>query len=66
MDLGLKDRVAFVTGATNEIGRAVCLGLIREGAKVAFSDINVEKGEQVVAAAKVAEKDTAHDVATQD
>jgi NAD(P)-dependent dehydrogenase (short-subunit alcohol dehydrogenase family) len=45
MDLGLKDRVAFLTGATNEIGRAVCLGLIREGAKVAFSDINVEKGE---------------------
>ena len=45
MDLGLKDRVAFLTGATNEIGRAVCLGLVREGAKVAFSDINVEKGE---------------------
>jgi NAD(P)-dependent dehydrogenase (short-subunit alcohol dehydrogenase family) len=45
MDLGLKDRVAFLTGATNEIGRAVCLGLIKEGAKVAFSDINVEKGE---------------------
>jgi NAD(P)-dependent dehydrogenase (short-subunit alcohol dehydrogenase family) len=45
MDLGLKDRIAFLTGATNEIGRAVCLGLIREGAKVAFSDINVEKGE---------------------
>ena len=45
MDLGLKDRVAFLTGATNEIGRAVCLGLLREGAKVAFCDINVEKGE---------------------
>ena len=49
MDLGLKDRVAFVTGATNEIGRAVCLGLINEGAKVAFSDINVEKGEALAA-----------------
>jgi NAD(P)-dependent dehydrogenase (short-subunit alcohol dehydrogenase family) len=45
MDLGLKARVAFITGATNEIGRAVCLGLVKEGAKVAFSDINVEKGE---------------------
>ena len=45
MDLGLKDRVAFLTGATNEIGRAVCLDLVKEGAKVAFSDINVEKGE---------------------
>ena len=49
MDLGLKDRVAFLTGATNEIGRAVCLGLINEGAKVAFSDINVEKGEALAA-----------------
>lgn len=45
MDLGLKDRVAFLTGATNEIGRTVCLGLVGEGAKVAFSDINVEKGK---------------------
>jgi NAD(P)-dependent dehydrogenase (short-subunit alcohol dehydrogenase family) len=45
MDLGLKDRVAFLTGATNEMGRAVCLGLVNEGAKVAFSDINLEKGE---------------------
>ena len=49
MDLGLKGKVAFVTGATNEIGRAVCLGLIKEGAKVAFSDINVEKGEALAA-----------------
>jgi NAD(P)-dependent dehydrogenase (short-subunit alcohol dehydrogenase family) len=49
MDLGLKGKVAFVTGATNEIGRAVCLGLIREGARVAFSDINVEKGETLAA-----------------
>lgn len=45
MDLGLKDKVAFLAGATNEIGRAVCFGLASEGAKVAFSDINVEKGE---------------------
>jgi NAD(P)-dependent dehydrogenase (short-subunit alcohol dehydrogenase family) len=47
MDLRLKDRVAFLTGATNEIGRAVCLELVNEGAKIAFSDINVEKGEDL-------------------
>lgn len=37
MDLGLKDRVAVVTGASEGIGYAVALGLAREGAKVAIS-----------------------------
>jgi len=45
MDLKLKDKVAFITGATNEIGREVCLNLVREGAKFLFSDINTQKGE---------------------
>lgn len=47
MDLRLKDRVAFLTGATNEIGRAVCLSLVKEGAKIVFSDINIKKGEEL-------------------
>ncbi|MGD8229482.1 MAG: SDR family oxidoreductase [Desulfobacteraceae bacterium] len=45
MDLKLKDRVAFLTGATNEIGWEVCHSLVREGVKLHFSDVNVEKGE---------------------
>jgi 3-oxoacyl-[acyl-carrier protein] reductase len=36
MDLGLKGRVAIVTGGTQGIGRATVLRLAAEGAKVAF------------------------------
>ena len=34
----VKDRVALITGATNEIGRAISLRLVRCGAKVVVSD----------------------------
>ena len=37
MDLGLKDRVAVVTGASEGIGYAVAQGLAQEGARVAIS-----------------------------
>jgi 3-oxoacyl-[acyl-carrier protein] reductase len=36
MDLGLKDRVALVAAASQGLGKAVALGLAREGAKVAI------------------------------
>ena len=47
MELGLKGKVAFVTGGTSDIGRATCLTLIRERTKVVFSDIMVEKGKDL-------------------
>jgi 3-oxoacyl-[acyl-carrier protein] reductase len=36
MDLGLKDRVAMVAGSSKGLGKAVALGLAREGAKLAL------------------------------
>lgn len=36
MDLGLKDRVAIVAASSQGLGRAVALGLAREGAKLAI------------------------------
>lgn len=43
----LKNRIAIVTGAGQGIGRALALGLAREGAKVVIADIN-EKNAMAV------------------
>jgi NAD(P)-dependent dehydrogenase (short-subunit alcohol dehydrogenase family) len=47
MDLGFKDKVAFVCGCTAEIGQEICSDLVAEGAKVAMTDIAVDKGQKV-------------------
>ncbi|OJX09617.1 MAG: short-chain dehydrogenase [Caedibacter sp. 37-49] len=41
-------KVALVTGGASGIGEATCLELSKEGAKVAVTDINKERGESVV------------------
>jgi 3-oxoacyl-[acyl-carrier protein] reductase len=43
MDLGLKDKVAIVGGASKGIGKAAALGFAREGAKVAISARNPDQ-----------------------
>jgi glucose 1-dehydrogenase len=48
----LKDKVFIITGAADGIGKACAREFAKEGAKVVVSDINVEKGDKVVAQIK--------------
>jgi 3-oxoacyl-[acyl-carrier protein] reductase len=47
MELGLKDKVAIVTGSGRGIGRAIALALAREGAAVVVNDIGAEVARDV-------------------
>jgi 3-oxoacyl-[acyl-carrier protein] reductase len=49
MDLGLRDRVALVTGASKGIGRGIATGLAAEGARVALASRSQERIEEAAA-----------------
>jgi 3-oxoacyl-[acyl-carrier protein] reductase len=46
VDLGLRDRVAIVTGAARSLGRADAEVLAQEGCRVAILDLNAEGAEE--------------------
>lgn len=46
----VEGKVAIVTGGSSGIGRASCQILADEGAKVAVTDIDDEKGQKVLCA----------------
>lgn len=50
MDLGLKDKVAIVTGSARGLGAAMVARLAEEGAKVVVTDIQRERAEETAAA----------------
>jgi 3-oxoacyl-[acyl-carrier protein] reductase len=52
MDLGLKDKVAIVTGSARGLGAATARKLAEEGARVVVTDILREKAEATTAALK--------------
>ncbi|MBI3635727.1 MAG: SDR family NAD(P)-dependent oxidoreductase, partial [Candidatus Rokubacteria bacterium] len=46
MDLGIRDRVALVTGGARSLGRADALALAAEGCRIAIIDLNAEGAEE--------------------
>ncbi len=49
METDLKDKIALVTGSGSGIGKAIALGLAREGADIAVNDIDLGRAEHTAA-----------------
>ena len=54
MAASLNNRIALVTGGASGIGRATCLLLAREGAKVVVADVQQDKASETVQLVKAA------------
>src|SRR5262245_9382417 len=51
MDLGLRDKIALVTGAGSGIGRAIALSLAGEGTRLVAADVREDTATATAAAA---------------
>ena len=51
MDLGLRDKIALVTGAGSGIGQAIALSLAGEGARLVATDVRQETAAATAATA---------------
>jgi len=54
MDLGMSGNVALITGAGQNMGRAMALSLANEGVKIAVNDLFPDRADEVVAEIKKA------------
>lgn len=67
-DLGIKDKVALVTGSARGIGRAIAEKIAEEGAKIVISDVNEEQAkataDEIAKAYGVETLALAHDVSS--
>ncbi len=45
MNLDLDEKTAIVTGGASNIGRAISIGLAKEGANVIVADLDTEQGQ---------------------
>ena len=61
MDLGLKDRVAIVTGGNRGIGFAISAELLKEGAHVVVASLDPARNAQAIEKLKSEHKVTVHD-----
>lgn len=52
MDLGHQGKSVVITGGGSNIGRAITLGFVAEGANVTMGDLDAEQGEKVAATAR--------------
>ena len=52
MDLGHQGKSVVVTGGASNIGRAITLGFVAEGANVTMGDLDAEQSERVVEVAR--------------
>ena len=44
----LQNRVAIVTGGGKGIGKEICLGLSKQGAKIVIAELDIENSNKVI------------------